>query len=86
MFFLLDREGLQADADLQAMALLQAAIYRLHCRHRRSEGFLDDEVLRRALDQAVKESTMGHSGAMRLLDGIWISTSSPTSSPSEAAS
>ena len=85
-FMLLEASASVTDSLLTRRALLLAADYRLHCRHRRSEGFNDEETLRRALDQAVKETTLGHKGAMRLLDGLWISTSSTSSSSHEAAS
>ncbi len=84
-FMLLEATSSMSDEALTLRALLMAAAYRLHCRHRRSEGFLDEETLKRALGQAVKESSLGHKGAMRRLDSIWFSTSSPSSSSREAA-
>jgi hypothetical protein len=72
-FFLLDREGLRADADLQAMALLQTAIYRLHCRHRHSSLRLaDEETASRAIAQAVREAAMGHARALAMLNHRWV--------------
>ena len=59
------------DDVLVRRALLLTAAYRLHCRVRRLSAFVDEEVLRRALDQAVKEAAMGHAGALRTLDGTW---------------
>ena len=59
------------DMILVRRALLLAAAYRLHCQHRRRGPFADEEVLRRALDQAIKESALGHAGAMRVLDSVW---------------
>ena len=70
-FLLLDTSALLPDAVLTRRALLLAAAYRLHCRLRRGRPLVDAEVLRRALDQAVKESALGHAGAMRHLDSIW---------------
>ena len=75
-FMLLDSKAALPDDVLTKRALLLAAAYRLHCRYRREVGFADDEVRRRALDQAVKEAALGHAGAVRLLDGLWASSAS----------
>jgi hypothetical protein len=84
-FMLLEATSSVADATLTRRALLMAAAYRLHCKHRRSDGLSEEDTLRRALDQAIKESTLGHLKAMQQLDGIWTQTSSSSTS-SEAAS
>jgi hypothetical protein len=74
------------DAVLTRRALLVAAAYRLHCRHRRSEGLHDEVTLTRALDQAVKESTLGHKGAMRQYDSIWVQTATTSCTPPSTSS
>ena len=84
-FMLLEATSSMTDEVLTLRALLLAAAYRLHCRLRRSEGSLDEETLKRAMDQAVKETALGHKGAMRRLDSIWITTSTPSPSAREAA-
>ena len=70
-FMLLDSPSLLPDPQLTLRALLLTAAYRLHCNLRLRQAFTDDEVLRRALDQACKESALGHPGAIATLDGIW---------------
>lgn len=55
------------DAVLARRALLLAAAYRLRA-CRRGPPMTGVEVLRRALNQALREAASGHSGAMRLLD------------------
>ena len=62
------------DDVLVRRALLLVAACRLHSRVRRLTAFDDDEVLQRALDQAVKEAALGHAGALRALDGVWATT------------
>ena len=81
-FMLLAPTSAITDEVLSRRALLMAAAYRLHCRHRHTGSLTDEGILSRALDQAVKEATLGHQVAMRHLDGIWIraTTSSSTSS------
>ena len=68
------------DDTLIRRALLLTAAYRLHCSHRRGSPFTDDEVLRRALAQAVKEAAVGHTRAVRSLDSIWSSGSTAPAS------
>ncbi len=71
---------------LTRRALLLAAAYRLHCRHRRAANPFDEASLARALDQAVKEASLGHRGAMQQFDNICMQTpSSSSSSRREAA-
>jgi len=77
---LLEATSSVSDATLTRRALLVAAAYRLHCRHRRSGGLGEEGILWRALDQAIKESSLGHRKAMRQLDGIWIQHSGSSSS------
>jgi hypothetical protein len=81
-FMLLAPTSAITDEVLSRRALLMAAAYRLHCRHRHTGSLTGEGILSRALDQAVKEATLGHQVAMRHLDGIWIraTTSSSTSS------
>jgi hypothetical protein len=81
-FMLLEGTALIPDALLTRRALLMSAAYRLHCRHRHAEGFHEEETLKRALDQAIKESTLGHQGSMRQLDGIWTNYAATPSSSS----
>jgi exonuclease III len=85
-FMLLDATASLTDAVLTRRALLVAAAYRLHCRHRRSEGFREDAVLSRALDQAVKEAALGHRTAMKCYDSIWVQNTTSSSSSHDAAS
>jgi exonuclease III len=82
-FMLLEATSSVSDATLTRRALLVAAAYRLHCRHRRSGGLGEEGLLWRALDQAIKESSLGHRKAMRQLDGIWVQHSGSSSSSSE---
>jgi hypothetical protein len=70
-FLLLDSPALLPDDQLTLRALLVAAAYRLHCKLRLAPPLADEEFRRRALDQAVKEAALGHSGAMSTLDGVW---------------
>ena len=70
-FFLLAGAHELPDVILTRRALLLAAAYRLHCRCRRQPAFSDHEVLRRALDQAVREAAQGHAGALRAVDSVW---------------
>ena len=70
-FFLLAGAHELSDMILTRRALLLAAAYRLYCRCRRQPAFSDQEVLRRALDQAVKEAAQGHVGALRAVDSVW---------------
>ena len=73
-FLLLEpRSNLPTDV-LIRRALLLAAAYRLHCRLRHGAPIVDDEVLQRALTQAVKESAVGHARATQALDSIWDTT------------
>jgi hypothetical protein len=83
---LLDATASLTDAVLTRRALLVAAAYRLHCRHRRSEGFREDAVISRALDQAVKEAALGHRTAMKCYDSIWVQNTTSSSSSHDAAS
>ena len=86
-FMLLEATSSIPDAVLTRRALLVAAAYRLHCRHHRSEGLHDEVTLTRALDQAVKESSLGHKGAMRQYDSIWVQTATtPCTPPSTSSS
>ncbi len=87
-FMLLEASSSLSDAMLTRRALLVAAAYRLHCRHRRAASPLDAASLSRALDQSVKESSLGHKSAMKHLDCMWAQNPSSSSSPSrrEAAS
>jgi len=71
-FMLLEPRSRLDDGTLVRRALLLAAAYRIHCGHRRAGPFVDVEVLRRALDQAVKEAAVGHAGATRVLDATWL--------------
>ncbi len=75
------------NAVLTRRALLVAAAYRVHCRHRRAPHPLEKASLSRALDQAVKEASLGHPRAMYCLDTTWAqkTPSSSTSSRREAA-
>lgn len=61
------------DAILARHALLFAAAYRLHCTCRRGPPLTDPETLKRALNQALRESARGHPRAMRLLGAAWAS-------------
>ena len=73
-FFLLDPVTTRVDADLQMQALLNAAVYALHCKHRQLPmKWSEPEQISRALAQAVKEAAMGHEKAMRAYDGRWLS-------------
>ncbi len=63
-FMLLEATASLSDAVLTRRALLVAAAYRLHCRHRRAASPLDEASLTRALDQAVKEASLGHNAAV----------------------
>ncbi len=86
-FMLLEATASLSDAVLTRRALLVAAAYRLHCRHRRSEGFQEETVLSRALlDQAVKEAALGHRAAMKCYDIIWIQNTGSSSSSPDAVS
>jgi hypothetical protein len=71
---LLDPASSMEDGELCCRALLLAAAYRLHCLHRRAQriGSGDEEEIRRALSQAVKEAARGHTRAMQLLDSRWL--------------
>ena len=73
-FMLLDCRARLSDTVLVRRALLLAAAYRLHCCLRRQPPFRDEEVLRRALAQAVREAAVGHAGAMQSLDTIWVAS------------
>ena len=73
-FLLLAAPSQLADDKLVRRALLLAAAYRLHCAHRRQAPFRDEEVLRRALAQALREAALGHAGAMRSLAMVWAPT------------
>ena len=70
-FMLLDSPSMLPDAQLTIRALLLAAAYGLHCKLRQQAPFADDETLRRALDQAIKEAAIGHPGATATLDRVW---------------
>ena len=70
-FLLLEAPHKLPDDVFVRRALLLAAAYRLRCRFRRLTAFDDDQVLQRALDQAVEEAALGHAGALRALDGVW---------------
>ena len=87
-FMLLEASSSMTDEVLTRRALLMAAAYRLHCRHRRAATPFDDAIISRALDQAVKEASLGHRGAMKHLDSAWVQNqlSSSSSSHREAAS
>jgi hypothetical protein len=73
------------DDQLVLRALLLTAAYRLHCTLRLRPPFCEDEVLRRALDQATKEAAMGHTKATAILDGVWIPAASPRGGPISGA-
>ena len=68
---LLPRNSLD-DVALTLRALLVAAAYSLHCKCRRTGALGNEEVVRRALEQAVKEAALGHPSATRCLDTRWI--------------
>jgi hypothetical protein len=70
-FMLLDSPSQLSDEHLVLRALLLTAAYRLHCKLRLASPLTNSETRQRALDQAVKEAALGHSGAMTTLDGIW---------------
>ena len=74
-FLLLAPRSQLPDEFFVRRALLLTAAYRLHCAHRRQRPFADEEVLGRALAQALKEAAMGHLGAIRCLDAVWASAS-----------
>ena len=80
-FMLLDSPSELPDDQLVLRALLLTAAYRLHCTLRLRPPFCEDEVLRRALDQATKEAAMGHTKATAILDGVWIPAASPRGGP-----
>jgi hypothetical protein len=60
------------DDELLKRALLISATYRLHCIHRRLACIGDAEAVYRALEQALKESAIGHSRATACLDTRWL--------------
>ena len=76
-FMLLDSPSLLPDDHLVLRALMPTAAYRLHCKLRLHPPFGEDELLRRALDQATKEAALGHTRATAILDGVWIPTVTP---------
>ncbi len=79
---LLDLGSGMDDGTLCCRALLLAAAYRLHCSHRRKGLLGNEDVVRRALSQAIKEEVRGHTVATRLLDGRWLAV--PGSAPSRS--
>ena len=74
LFLLLAAPSQLPDEALTRRALLLSAAYRLHCAHRRRPPIEDEETLRRALAQALKESARGHARATRSLDSVWSAT------------
>ena len=68
------------DVALVKRALLLAAAYALHCKHRRLGLLGPPETYRAALRQAVREAARGHAGATNILTGIWSRSSQAASS------
>ncbi len=71
-FMLLEAAGDLDEHQLCRRALLVGATYRLHCVHRLRGGLEGAEVVRRALEQGVKEAVLGHGLATRSLDCRWV--------------
>ena len=60
------------DAEATHRALWIAVFYKLHCQFRRRPGDLRGfEVLQRAVQQAARDLTRGHTAAMRVMDNLW---------------
>ncbi len=77
---LLDPGSGMDDGILCCRAFPLVAAYRLHCSHRRRRLFGNEEVVRRALSQAIKEAARRHTAATTLLDGrcLAVSGSAPS--------
>jgi len=71
-FLLLDPAADMDDATVTRRALLVAAAYRVHCRCRCLAPFASELAAFQALEQATKESAMGHARAARALDLRWL--------------
>ncbi len=55
------------------MTLLVTGVYHLHCKAKHGELALpNDEAVRRAIAQAVREAAGGHAKALKALDSHWI--------------
>ena len=70
-FLVLRAPSALQDDELLKRALLLSATYRLHCSHRRRAYIGGNEAVYRALEQALKESAIGHSRATVCLDARW---------------
>ncbi len=68
---LLDPAADLDDATLCCRTLLNAEAYRLRCSHRRRGCLGEEEVVQRALQQAVKEAARGLDFATRCFDSRW---------------
>ena len=69
--------GQESDEEVARRSLLLAAAYRVHCTFRRQRDALrGTEMVRRALEQALRDLTKGHPLAAAAVDGAWATHSS----------
>ena len=67
----------ESDGEVARRSLLLAAAYRVHCTFRRQRDALrGTEVLRRALEQVLRDLTKGHPSAAAAVDKAWATHSS----------